>query len=306
LKLEKDILIPANLEINPYVYLDIVLKFQIYIKLIHSFGGYMFLQQIYKFLNKSKTQVFIDIKSMEESKLLKIINANNNNYVILTKASIKYLRNKINVSHISPPTSTQLKTCCYLAEYISNPSGFFNPKNPYIPFLNRYKNELEKYKNNDKNVDMDFLKNNKENVKVIKEQEIKSNTNDDIISQLKSSRIYLDDILNNIITFLILDFDRTKNWIYKSLLEKIEPVLKFLKIYTAYNIIILTENDERENFLISNVKQMKTKELIFFKNINIINLNTDRYFKSNKNKESFLKDIDIFEIKKIKERLKSN
>jgi hypothetical protein len=304
LKLEKDILIPANLEINPYIYLDIVLRFHEYIKNIYFFGGYMFIKQIYKFSNKAERQTFQDIHSMEDSELLKIVNVNNNNYVILTKTSIKYLRNKKNISNIRIPTSTNLKTCCYLAEYISNPNDFFNSKKPYTPFLNRYKNEIDKYKNNDKNVDMDFLKNNKENVKIIKEQEIKSINNDDVISQLKSSRIYLDDINNSIMTFLILDFDRTKNWIYKSLLEKIEPILKFLKIYTAYNIKILTESEERKIFLINDIKQMQTKGLIFLKDINIINLNTNRYFKANNQTESFLKDVDLKEIKILSEKLK--
>ncbi|AGK96622.1 hypothetical protein [Clostridium pasteurianum] len=306
MKLEKDIVIPANLEINPYVYLDIILKFQDYIKLIYSFGGYMFVKQIYKFSSKVQLQTFQDIHSMEDSKLLKIININNNNYVILTKTSIKYLKNKKNISYIELPTSTQLKACCYLAEYISNPSDFFNPKNPYTPFLNRYKNELDKYKNNDKNVNMNFLKNNKDYVKIIKEQEIKSEKSEDIISKLNRSRIYFDDIKDNFITLLILDFDRNKNWIYKSLLEKIEPVIKSLKIYTGYNIKVLTESEERKKFLINDIKKMQTKGLMFLKDISVINLEIGKYFRANKQTESFLKNIDVLEIKKIKERLKSN
>lgn len=306
MKLEKDIIIPANLEINPYVYLDIILKFQEYIKLIYSFGGYMFVKQIYKFSSKVQLQTFQDIHSMEDSKLLKIININNNNYVILTKTSIKYLKNKKNISYIELPTSTQLKACCYLAEYISNPSNFFNSKKPYTTFLDKYKRELEKYKSNDKNVNMNFLKNNKDYVKTIKDQEIKSTNGDDIISKLKRSRIYFDDIKDNFMTLLILDFDRNRNWIYKSLLEKIEPIIKSLKIYSGYNIKILTESEERKKFLTNDIKQMQTKGLIFLKDINIINLNTNRYFKANNQTESFLKDRDVLEIEKIKERLKSN
>lgn len=306
MKLEKDIIIPANLEINPYIYLDIIFKYEDYIKLINLFGGYMFLQHIYKFSKKNERQIRKDIKQMEESKLVKAININNNNYIILTKTSIRYLKNKKNISYIELPTSTQLKACCYLAEYISNPSDFFNPKKPYTIFLDKYKRELEKYKNNDKNVNMNFLKNNKEYVKTIKEQEIKSTNGDDAISKLKRSRIYFDDIKDNFITLLILDFDRNKNWIYKSLLEKIEPVIKLLKIYSGYNIKVLTESEERKTFLVNDIKQMQTKGLIFLKEINIINLNTNRYFKANNQTESFLKNIDVLEIEKIKERLKSN
>lgn len=305
MKLEKDILIPANLEINPYTYLDIILKFEFYLRLINNFGGYMFLQHVYKFSEKSKLQTFKDVHTMKDSSLLKIINVNNNSYVLLTRASIKYLKNKPNVAHLNPPTSTQLKTCSYLAEYILNPEEFFNPGNPYKLFLEKYKLEIEKYKNDEK-PDIEFLTTNKEKVKIIKDEEIKSTNKTDLFSKLNASRIYYNTIEFDIVNLLILDFDRTKYWISKVIFDKIEPIFKILLIYKGYNIKILTSSEKREKRLKKDVQKMNTEGVIFLKNIDIINLNTDRFFQSTTQKESFLKDIDKLEIAKIQEKLKNS
>lgn len=305
MKLEKDIVIPAELEINPYTYLDIVLKYEPYLKLLYKFGGYMFLRHVYKFSDKGELQTFKDIHSMEKSKLLKIINVNSNSYVLLTKSSIKYLKNKPNVAYLSRPTSTQLKTCCYLCQYVSNSNEFFNPENPYNWFLNKYKNEIDKYKNKDKNVNMDFLIKNKEIVKRIKEEQNKSRNCNDIFSKLNTSRIYFDCIIHDIVNILILDLDRTKFWIYKAILEKIEPIFSSLLIYKGYNIKILTRNENREKRLIKDIKNMNCRELKFLKQITVVNLNVDTFFQPVEQKESFLKDIDKIEIAKLKEKLKS-
>lgn len=303
MKYKDDIVIPIELGINPYTYLDIVLKYESYIKTIYLFGGYMFLKHIYKFSAKADRQTFNDIHSMEESKLLKIVNVNNNSYVILTKTSLKFLKQKSVYLH--PPTSTQLKTSCFLAEYVSNPFEFFQAKKPYTWFLEKYKNEIEKYKSNSQDAKLNFLNNFRDSVKMIKEEEIKSNKFDDVISKLHSSRIYFDNVENSVITFLILDFDRSKNWIHKTVLEKIEPALKKLAIYTGYNIKILVANDERKKCLLKELKRFNNEDLMFFKDISVIDLEIDSYFKAVKQKESFLKDIDRVEIKEIKEKLKN-
>jgi len=69
LKLEKDIVIPANLEIDPWTYLDITLKYENYLILINYFGGYMFLNHIYKYSAKPEYQVFDDVHAMEKVNL---------------------------------------------------------------------------------------------------------------------------------------------------------------------------------------------------------------------------------------------
>lgn len=305
MKLENDIIIPSKLEIDPYVYLDIILKYKSYLKLIYLFGGYMFIEHIYKFSNKAKRQTFKDIHSMQKSKLLKIINVNTNSYVLLTKTSVKYLKNKPNIAYLQPPTSTQIKTCCYLAEYISNPYIFFNPKNPYKWFIDKYKNEINNYKNKSENVDMDFLIKNKERVKRVKQEEIRSIEYKDVFSNLRSSRIFYDCMSNDLVNILILDFDRTRFWINKVLIEKIEPIFKILSIYKGYNLKILTQNSNREERLRKDLKR-SFNDLIFLESIEVINLNIDKYFQSTLQKESFLKDIDKFEIAKLQEKLKSN
>jgi len=306
LKLEEDILIPSALEINPYTYLDIVLKYQHYLKIINCFGGYMFLQQIYKFSGKSERQTFNDIHAMQESKLFKIISLKNNKYILLTNTSIKFLKNKSNVAHLQPPTSTQLKTSCFLAEYIEQPKQFFNSSKPYNWFLDKYKNEIQKFKTNNAAVDMKFLNNNKEMVKTIKNEEIKSSEFKDVFSLLNTSKIYFDTLENGVVTFIFLDFERSKRWIYEALLEKIEPIFKNLSIYNSYQIKILTMNENRKERLIKDKSKISLKGLLFLKDINIINLNTDRFFQSVVQKESFLKDIDKLEIATLQEKLRNN
>lgn len=306
MKLEKDILIPVELEINPYVYLDIVLKYEPYLKLINKFGGYMFIKHIYKFSKKSEMQTFKDIHSMEKSKILKILNVNNCSYVLLTKTSLRYLRQKPNVAFLQPPTSTQLKTCCYLAEYIRKPNEFFRNSKPYNWFLEKYKQEIQNYKNKNKDVDIKFLTNFKNKVKIIKDEAIKSDNAKDIFSRINASRIYFDEVNNRVITFLILDFDRSNYWLYKAMTEKIEPIIKKLSIYTGYNIKILTSNVNRKTILEKDIKKLEHKGVIFLKNIDIIDLNIDQYFNPSKQIENFLKDIDKLEIAMLQEKLKIN
>ena len=304
MKLEEDILIPSLLEINPYTYLDIVLKYQHYLKIINCLGGYMFLQQIYKFSGKSEHQTFNDIHAMEESKLLKIISLNNKNkYILLTNTSIKFLKNKSNVAHLQPPTSTQLKTSCFLAEYIEEPKEFFDLSKPYVWFLEKYKTELQKMKN-ESAADMQFLNSNKQKIKSIKNEEIKSNDGNDMYSLLRTSKIFFDTLEKGVVTFIMLDFERSKSWIYNSLLEKIEPIFKNLSIYNSYNIKILTMNENRKERLEKDKSKISCKGLLFLKDINVINLNTDRFFKSIVQKESFLKDIDKLEIATLQEKLR--
>ncbi|MCB2295899.1 hypothetical protein LGK95_20775 [Clostridium algoriphilum] len=305
MKLDKDILIPAELEINPWTYLDIVLKYEHYLKLIKYFGGYMFIQQIYKFSSKSEHQTFDDVHAMEKNKLLKIINVNNNKYVLLTHTSIKYLKNKSNVAHLQKPTSTQLKSSCLLAEYIDEPKEFFDSSKPYVWFLEKCKTELQKYKI-DSAADMEFLNKNKGKVKSIKSEEIKSLEFKDAFSLLNTSKIYFDTFENGVVTFIFLDFERSKSWIYNALLEKIEPIFRSLSIYNSYNIKILTMNENRKERLIKDESKMNRKGLLFLKDIHIINLNTDRFFQSIVQKESFLKDIDKLEIATLQEKLRNN
>ena len=305
MKLDKDITIPAELEINPWTYLEIVLKYEHYLKIIKCFGGYMVIQQLYKFSYKGEHQTFDDLHAMEKIKLLKIINVNNNKYVLLSHASIKYLKNKSNVAHLQKPTSTQLKSSCLLAEYIDDPKVFFNASKPYSGFLERYKNEIQKYKT-DSAADMNFLNSNKEIVKSIKNEEIKSNEFEDDFSLLKTSKIYFDTLENGVVTLVMLDFERSKSWIYNALLEKIEPIFRKLAIYNAYEIRILTMNENRKERLINDKNNINHKGLLFLKNIHIINLNTDRFFQSIIQKESFLKDIDKLEIATLQEKLRNN
>jgi len=306
LKHDKDILIPSILEINPYTYLDIVLKYEPYLQLINCFGGYVFLNHIYKFSSKSQIQTFYDIHAMEESKLLKIISVNKNRYVLLTTTSIRYLKNKPNVAHLQPPTSTQLKTSCFLAEYIKIPKEFYNSSKPYVWFLEKYKKEIKNFKNESAAVDKKFLESNRAIVKVIKNEEIKSSELNDLFSKLKTSKIYFDTYENGVVTLLILDFDRSKRWIYNSLVEKIEPIFRRLSIYNSYNIKILTTNKNREERLIKDISTISRKGLLFFKDINILNLNIDRFFQSTMQKESFLKDVDKLEMATLQERLRNN
>jgi hypothetical protein len=305
LKLEEDILIPSALEINPYTYLDIVLKYQHYLKIINCFGGYILIQQIYKFSGKSEHQTFNDIHAMEESKLLKIISLNNKNkYILLTNTSIKYLKNKFNVASPQKPTSTQLKASCFLAEYITQPKDFFDLSKPYFWFLEKYKKEIQNFKNESPAVDKIFLNSNREKVKQINNEKIKSIDGNDRFSLLRTSKIYFDTCENGVVTILILDFDRSKSWIYNSLLEKIEPVFRNLSIYNSYNIKILTMNENRKERLEKDKSKISRKGLLFLKDINVINLNTDRFFKSMVQKESFLKDIDKLEIATLQEKLR--
>ena len=51
---------------------------------------------------------------------------------------------------------------------------------------------------------------------------------------------------------------------------------------------------------------MNRKGLLFLRDINVINLNIDRFFQSSIQKESFLKDIDKLEIATLQERLLNN
>ena len=210
LKLENDIIIPSKLEIDPYTYLDIKLKFEAYIKLIDKFGGYLFIQHLVKYSGKSEVQTLRDIHMMQDSKILSIVELNNYNYVLLSKSALKYLRNKLNVAFLEPPTSTQLKTCCYLAEYITDTEEFFTASKPYIWFTSKYFNEIQKYKNHEKGLDINFLNNNKDKVKQIKEEENRSKNNMDMFSKLHTSKIYFDSINDGMVKLLILDFDRTK------------------------------------------------------------------------------------------------
>ena len=309
MKLEKDILIPANLEINPWVYLDIVLKYKYYLKLIMGFGGYMFLQHIYKFSYKAEHQTFNDIHAMEDKKLIQIIYVNNDKYILLTKTSVKYLKNKSNPGQFQKPTSNQLKTSCFLADYIESPEEFFkffDSSKPYVWFLDKYKNELQNLKTKSAAVDMNFLNNNKQLVKTIKSEEIKSIKHEDVISLLKTVKIYFDTFENGVVTFILLDFQRSKRWIYEALLNKIEPIFRELSIYNSYNIKILTTNENREKRLVKDKNNISRKGILFLKNIDVINLNTDRFFQSIIQKKSFLKDIDKFEIATLQEKLKNN
>lgn len=306
MKLEENIIIPLNLEINPYTYLDIILKYKNYLKLINCFGGYMFLTHIYKFSSKSELQTFNDIHAMQDSRLLKIISINRNSYVLLSTTSIKYLKNKPHVAQLQPPTSTQLKTSCYLADYISVPKDFFDSAKPYTWFLEKVKNELKKLEAKSAAVDINFLHNNRKMVKTIKNEEVKSEKYNDLFSKLKTSRIYFDTYENGIVTLLILDFDRSKSWIYNSLVEKIEPIFRKLSIYNSYNIKILTINKNREERLIKDKSTLSCKGLLFLKDVNIINLNIDRFFQSTIQKESFLKDVDRTEISTFQEKLRNN
>ena len=306
MKFRKDILIPAELEINPYTYLDIVLKYEHYLRLINYFGCYMFLKHIYKFSSKSEYQTFDDIHAMEKSNLLKIISVNNNSYILLANASIKYLKNKPNVAYLQAPTSTQLKTSCFLAEYIKEPKEFFDSSTPYRWFLEKYKTEIQKYKNDSATADMKFLNSNKEIVKLIKNEEIKSYIFNDLFSKLNTSKIYFDTFESGVITLIILDFERSKSWIYNSLLEKIEPIFRNISIYNSYDIKILTMNENRRERLMKDKNTMNRKGLLFLRDINVINLNIDRFFQSSIQKESFLKDIDKLEIATLQERLRNN
>lgn len=306
LNFNEDIVIPSELGIDPYIYLDIKFKFEFYIKLIDLFGGYMFSEHIYKFSKKSKRQTFRDIHLMEESLLLKIILLNNNSYVVLTKISLRYLRNRAKVSQLALPTSTQLKTSCYLAQYLKNPEEFFNSSKPYSDFLNRYKNEIENYKRNDGSADISFLNNFREKVKIVKEEEIKSKEKKDVFSNLSSSKIFFNSIENEVVDLILLDFDRTKPWIYKTLIQKIEPIFKTMGIYKAYNVKILTSSHGREKRLKKDMNNMQRSGLIFLRNIQIENLNILKYFFSTKQKESFLKDIDKYEMSQLKKKLKEN
>ena len=306
MKLDEDILIPSILEINPYTYLDIILKYKDYLKLISCFGGYMFLNHIYKFSPKSQIQTFNDVHAMQESKLLKIISVNKNSYVLLTNTSIRYLKNKPNVAHLQPPTSTQLKTSCYLADYINVPEEFYNSSKPYVWFLEKYKQEIKNFKTESAAVDKKFLDTNRAIVKVIKNEEIKSTEFNDLFSKLKTSKIYFDTYENGVVTLLILDFDRSKSWIYNCLFEKIEPIFRKLSIYNSYNVKILTTNKNREERLIKDKSTMSCKGLLFLKDINIINLNIDRFFQSTMQKESFLKDVDKLEISTLQKKLQNN
>lgn len=305
-KLDKDILIPSILGINPYTYLDIILKYKNYLKLINCFDGYIFINHIYKFSSKSKIQIFRDLHAMQESKLLKIISVNKNSYVLLTNTSIRYLKNKPTSEFLQPPTSTQLKTSCYLSEYINIPEDFYNSSKPYVWFLEKYKKELNNLETKNASVDKNFLNNNRELVKPIVNEKNKSVEFNDLFSKLKSSKIYFDTYENGVVTLLILDFDRSRSWIYNSLLEKVEPIFRKLSIYISYNIKILTLNEYRKERLIKDKSTMSCKGLLFLKDINIINLNTDRFFQSTIQKESFLKDIDKNEIPILQERLRGN
>jgi len=306
LKLEKDIVIPANLEIDPWTYLDITLKYENYLILINYFGGYMFLNHIYKYSAKSEYQVFDDVHAMEKSKLVKIIKVNHNSYILLAHNSIKYLKNKPNVAVLQKPTSTQLKNSCFLAEYIEEPKKFFNSSKPYNWFLEKYKNEIQKFKTKSSSVDMKFLNSNKEMVKAVKNEETKALDASDLFSKLNTSKIYFDVFENGVVTIIILDFERSKSWIYNALLERIEPVFRSLPIYNSYDVKVLTMNENRKERLTKDIATMNHKGLLFLKNINIINLNIDRFFQSTIQKESFLKDVDKLEIATLQEKLRNN
>jgi len=305
LKLEKDILIPADLEINPWTYLNIVMKYKHYLKLINYFGGYMFIQQMYKFSCKAERQTFDDVHAMEKDKLIKIIGLNKNKYVLLTHTSIKYLKNKSNARYLQIPTSTLLKSSCLLAAYVEKPEEFFDSSKPYLWFLEKCKSELQEYKNNSE-ANIEFLNRNKGKVKSIVNEEKKSVDFKDAFSLLSTSKIYFDTFENGVVTFILLDFERSKNWIYNALLGKIEPIFRSLSIYNSYNIKILTTNENRKQRLIKDKSKMSCNGLLFLKEIDIINLDTDRFFQSEVQKESFLKDIDKLEIATLQEKLRNN
>jgi hypothetical protein len=94
--------------------------------------------------------------------------------------------NKSNVARIDSPTSNQLKTSCFLAEYISNPKEFFDSSKPYIWFIEKCKNEVKKYRNHNSTVDMKFLNSSKQIIKLIIDQEKKSHEFNDLFSKLKA------------------------------------------------------------------------------------------------------------------------
>lgn len=303
MKYKKDILIPGKLEINPFTYLEIVLNYEPYLILINSFGGYMFLKHICKFSTKLEHQTRDDIHKMDKLGLLKIIVANSNSYVLLSPMSLKYLKNKPNVSRLNEPTATQLKTSCFLAEYIKDPKDFFNSSKPYNWFLDKCKNEVEEYKIDNTSADMKFINSNAKYIKLVKEEEIKSHKLDDIFSKLRSSRVYFEKYEDGVITFVILDFERSQSWIYNTLLNKIEPILRNMAIYKLYDIKILTDNEGRKERLVNDVRNMSHSKLLFLGDIHIINLDLDIYLKSSVQKSSYLKDIDKLEIIELKEKL---
>ena len=225
---------------------------------------------------------------------------------MLAHNSIKYLKNKPNVAVLQKPTSTQLKNSCFLAEYIEEPKKFFNSSKPYNWFLEKYKSEIQKFKTKSAAADMKFLNSNKEMVKTVKNEEIKALDASDLFSKLNTSKIYFDVFENGVVTIIILDFERSKSWIYNALLERIEPVFRSLPIYNSYDVKILTMNENRKERLTKDITTMNHKGLLFLKNINIINLNIDRFFQSTIQKESFLKDVDKLEIATLQEKLRNN
>ena len=307
--MKEDIVIPSNLEINPYTFVDIKLKYEFYIKIIEFFGGYLFQEHLYKFSGKSKRQVLYDMKEMKKENIIKVVSiASNNNLVMLTVSSLRYLKNKPNVSSLHFPTFTQLKTCVYLGEYLENPINFFQPKKAYSWFLEKYKNEIEKYKSSNGSADIKFLNGYRDRVKLVKSEELKVSDKADVFSMLKTARIYVDTVENGIVTLLVLDFDRTKYWIYKTLSEKVEPIFRTLGIYKGYNLKILVSTNGRKEGLTKDLKNIKKRAaaFMFLKDINIINLNINRYFQCNRYGESCLTEEDKLNIKAFKEKLKEN
>jgi len=111
---------------------------------------------------------------------------------------------------------------------------------------------------------------------------------------------------NGVVALIILDFERTKSWIYNALLEKVESIFRNISIYNSYDIKILTMNENRKERLMKDKTTMNRKGLLFLRDINVINLNIDRFFQSSIQKESFLKDIDKLEIATLQERLLNN
>ena len=306
MKFEKDILIPVELGINPHTYLDIVLDYEPYLRLINYFGGYMFLKHIYKFSAKAQCQVFEDIHAMQKRSLLKIVSVNKSSYVLLLIASVKYLRNKSNVAKIDTPTSTQLKTSFSLGEYIKEPKQFFDSSKPYTWFIEKCKNEIKKYRNDSSSADMNFLNNSKKIAPLVVAQGKAAHEFNDLFSKLKGSRTFFDTFEDGVVTFIILDFERSTQWIHNTLSNKIEPIFRSLAIYKSYNIKILTSMETRKERLIKDMNLMSRKGIIFLKNINVVTLNLDSFYQANVQKESFLKDTDKFEIEALHEKLLNN
>lgn len=294
-KLPKVIELDTTLGIDLHTLLDIETKYKTYLETIHYFGGIMFFKHIYEFSEKSKTPTFMDIKKMEERRIITTVNFANYSYARLGKIAIKYLTKNPEPSRPKAPTSTVVKEKTFLADYIKkyHNADYTSEKN----ILNKhqiasdliFKDILIQAAEDD-----DFLLKNKAAIRSMKTEFDNLKKSEGELLKLEKSRIFLVGYEDYVITFLILDMGRTKFWIKKAIL-KINQIIEKYSFY-KFKILITAEDEKRLNRLkadgkklLKELKDINSKETAFLlQDIEVYNADIEKFFLGETTNESIL------------------